>query len=106
MDIFLNEFSKEFAGYNVIMGMDNASWHDKEKKIHNIVPLFIPPYSPEVNPAEHVWEYVREAGGFKNKTFNSMKEVNEQLVHAVNTLLTDRETVKSITGFKWILKAL
>jgi hypothetical protein len=106
MNIFLNEFSKVFAQYRVIMGMDNAAWHDKNKTIDNIVPLFIPPYSPEVNPAEHIWEYIREAGGFKNKTFESMKEVDEQLVHAVNTLLTDKETVKSITGFRWILKAL
>ena len=50
------------------MEMDNAAWHDKNKTIDNIVPLFIPPYSPEVNPAEHIWEYIREAGGFKNKT--------------------------------------
>ena len=106
MNIFLNEFSKEFAQYRVIMGMDNAAWHDKNKIIDNIVPLFIPPYSPEVNPAEHIWEYIRETGGFKNKTFNTMKEVEERLVHTVNSLLTDKETVKSITGFKWILKAI
>jgi len=35
-----------------------------------------------------------------------MKEVEERLVHTVNSLLTDKETVKSITGFKWILKAI
>jgi transposase len=106
MDIFMSEFSKEFTNYNVIMAMDNASWHSCRRKTSNIVPLFQPAYSPEVNPAEHIWQYVRENGNFKNKTFDSMEEVERQLVIAVNTLLADKETVKSITGFHWILEAL
>ncbi|KAA6306851.1 hypothetical protein EZS27_041484, partial [termite gut metagenome] len=41
-----------FKGYRIIMVMDGASWHrgDKLKKWENIVPLFQPAYSPEVNP--------------------------------------------------------
>jgi hypothetical protein len=49
---------------------------------------------------------VRENGNFKNKTFDSMEEVERQLVIAVNTLLSDKEIVKSITGFHWVLEAL
>jgi transposase len=45
--------------------------------------LFQPAYSPEVNPAEHIWQRVRKNGNFKNKTFNSMEEVERQLVIAV-----------------------
>jgi hypothetical protein len=106
MSIFVNEFAKEFSGYRVIMGMDRASWHSKFEYMDNIVPLFQPAYSPEVNPAENIWKYIRENGGFKNKTFNTMIEVEEQLVYAVNTLLMDKKNVKSITGFEWILKAV
>lgn len=106
MTLFLTEFSKEFSDYRVIMAMDNASWHSACSNADNIVPLFQPAYSPQVNPAENVWRYVKENGGFKNRTFDSMQEVEQQLVNAVNTLLTDKETVKSITGFKWILDAV
>jgi hypothetical protein len=106
MDIFMKEFSKEFSNYRIIMGMDNASWHSKYLNIDNIVPLFQPAHSPELNPAENIWQYIRESGGFKNKTFNSMEEVELQLVDAVNTLLTDKSAIKSITGFHWIIKAL
>ena len=108
MDIYLEEFSKKFSDYRVIMGMDNASWHSSNinKNLDNIVPLFQPAYSPELNPAENVWHYIRESGNFKNRTFNSMAEVEEQLIVATNTLLSDKEKIKSITGFTWVKKAL
>jgi transposase len=108
MDIFLKEFSAQFPDYRVVMGMDNAPWHSDRMSEHkeNIVPLFQPAYSPELNPAEHIWRYIRENGGFKNHTFNSMKEVEDSLCTAVNTILTDRNRIKSITGFKWILNAI
>jgi hypothetical protein len=105
MDIFLKEFSKQFAHYRVIMGMDNAPWHNSEMSKH-IVPLFQPAYSPELNPAEHIWQHIRENGEFKNRTFNTIQEVEDNLCKAVNTLLTDKIKIKSITGFKWILNAI
>ena len=108
MDIYLEEFSKQFSDYRVIMAMDNAAWHNSRfsQKTDNILPLFQPPYSPEVNPAEHIWHYIRENGYFKNKTFNSIKEVEDQLCLAVNTLLADKEKVISITCFSWIKKVI
>jgi hypothetical protein len=70
------------------------------------VPLFQPPHSPEVNPAEHVWEYVRENGGFKNRTFKTLYDVEQNLCTVVTKLLDDKEKVKSLTGFSWVLKAI
>jgi transposase len=105
MDIFLAEFANQFAGYRVIMGMDNAAWHNNCTR-DSIVPLFLPAYSPELNPAEHIWQYIRENGEFKNRTFNSIQEVEDNICRAVNTLLDDKEIIKSITGFKWITNAI
>lgn len=108
MEFFLKDFSAQFPDYNVIMAMDNAAWHRCKiaKKVDNIVPLFQPAYSPGVNPAEHIWHYVRERGNFKNRTFSSLKEVEENLCLAVNELLTDKEVIKSIIAFNWIKAAL
>ncbi|MDR2653153.1 MAG: IS630 family transposase, partial [Prevotellaceae bacterium] len=64
------------------------------------------PYSPELNPVEHIWHYIRESGLFKNRTFQSMNDVEEQLIITVNTLLFDKDKIKSITGFHWIKDAL
>jgi transposase len=77
MNIFLSGCSNQFADYKIIMGMNNASWHSREKSKNtdNIAPLFQPPYSPEVNPAENIWRYVRINGGFKNTTFSTIKKL-------------------------------
>jgi len=75
MDIFLNSVSEAFSNYRIVMAMDRASWHTgiENEKWKNIVPLFQPPYSPEVNPVENLWHHilvlctkyaVREEGGF------------------------------------------
>jgi transposase len=102
MDIFMEFVSKEFKEYRIIMVMDGASWHrgDKMKKWENIVPLFQPPYSPEVNPIESLWHHIREKGKFKNTTFHSLGEVENRLVQVINAL--DKDTLKSITLFNWI----
>jgi transposase len=107
MSIFMEAFSEKFADYRVIMGMDNASWHcEIDKSIDNIVPLFQPTYSPELNPAEHIWRYIRANGGFKNNTFDSIEEVEDNLCKAVNELLNDKNQIISITNFGWIKKAI
>ena len=86
--------------------MDRASWHLNVKtgKWGNIVPLFQPAYSPEVNPVENMWHHLREAGGFKNATFKTLKEVELKLAEELKNL--NEETVKSITLFGWIKNAI
>jgi transposase len=108
MMLYLNEFSEKFKDYRVIMAMDGASWH-RSKNIEmgdNIVPLFQPPHSPELNPAECIWHHIREKHRFKNATFTSMAMVEERLCKALVDLQNDVKTIKSITGFDWILEAL
>ena len=86
--------------------MDRAAWHTgiKNEKWENIVPLFQPPYSPEVNPVENMWHHIREDGGFKNKTFNTLNEMELNLSEKLKKL--DQNTVKSITLFNWIKDAI
>ncbi|KAA6317861.1 hypothetical protein EZS27_032051, partial [termite gut metagenome] len=106
MDVFMEFVSKEFKEYRIIMVMNGASWHrgDKLKKWENIIPLFQPPYSPQVNPIESLWHHIREKGKFKNTTFHSIKEVENRLVEVISKL--DKDTLKSITLFNWIKAAI
>jgi len=106
MNIFLNMLSEEFSNYRMIPGMDNASRHGNNNCIENIVPLFQLPHSPELNPAEHVWKEVRENGGFKNQTFDTLRDVEQKLCEAVLRLRDDKEKIKSLTGFGWVLSAI
>jgi transposase len=106
MNIFMQGLSEVFGNYRIVMVMDRASWHSGEnvKKPENIVSLFQPAYSPEVNPVENLWHHIREDGRFKNKTFNTLEEVELKLVEELNKL--DEKTVKSITLFRWIKDAI
>lgn len=106
MQIFLKEFSKTFNSYRIILAMDGASWHtgEKTKIVDNIIPLFQPPYSPELNPVEILWHHIREKGQFKNRTFSSMNEVEENLSKQLNMI--DKKTVKSLSQFPWIMSAI
>jgi len=104
MNLYINELSNEYPNYRIILTMDNASWHTcKEiEKPENITLWNIPPYSPELNPAEHLWHYIRETKKFNNRTFDSIQEVEEHLAIALKEMQTETEIIKSLTNFNWL----
>ena len=83
---------------------DAVGWHKFQsiKLPPNLKLHFVPPYSPELNPQEHVWDELREKH-FHNKAFESMNALEENLVKELQTLECDHQRVKSITGGEWII---
>ncbi len=61
-----------------------------------------PPYSPELNPTEHLWDELREKY-FGNEVFKSLDAVEDQLVKGLGELENDTTRIASITGFNWIV---
>jgi transposase len=62
MQIHLNQISEHVReDYHAILLMDRASWHTTEALIvpNNISLMPLPPYSPELNPVEQVWQQLR-----------------------------------------------
>lgn len=108
MNIFIKEFSQNYSNYRTIMLMDKAGWHRSAglKTPENVLFWYLPPYSPELNPVELIWDYIREQKGFNNRVFNSLKEVEDRLSHALNELYEEKEIVKKMTLFKWIYSAI
>lgn len=104
MGIFLDEVSKRHSEKTIIMFGDGASWHtsDKLKIPQNIIFLPLPPYSPELNPTEHIWDELREKW-FHNYFFDSMDAVETQLIDGLFSLENDKCLVKSTTAFDWII---
>lgn len=104
MSIFLKEVSDRHPDDFILMVVDGAGWH-KAKALDvpaNMALIFLPPYSPELNPVEHVWGHIRE-NGFHNKVFNSIDAVEDQLTQSLRALENDAELVAKITGFPWIV---
>jgi hypothetical protein len=65
----------------------------------------LPPYSPELNPQEHLWDELREKY-FHNRAFDSLGALEEQLVAGLQALEMDHERVKSITGWEYIINSI
>jgi len=108
MEIFMDEFSKEYKKYRIIIAMYQASWHtgDKCKQWENIVSLLIPPRAPELNPVENFWHHIRTNEKFNNHYFNSMDEVEDALEKVLAKMHKETEVVKSLSLFNWISSAL
>jgi DDE superfamily endonuclease len=62
MSLFLAEIAERHADEFVVMVMDQAGWHIAGELAvpPNMRIVFLPPYGPELNPAEHIWEALRE----------------------------------------------
>jgi len=103
MSLFLSEVSQRHPDDFIVMVMDKAGWHRaKDLKVpKNMRIIFLPPYSPELNPVEHLCEEIREKW-FPNKVFKSLDAVESVLVDALHSLEQSPEKVASITGFNWI----
>ena len=71
----------------------------------NITLLYLPPYSPELNPKENLWDEIREKIS-KNYALKSMDEVRAKLRPAVLYIERNPMLVRSITSFPYILESL
>jgi hypothetical protein len=104
MSLFLGEVSSRHSDEFILMVMDGAGWHKAEelKVPENMHLIFLPAYSPQLNPVEHVWECIRE-NWFRNEVFESIDGVENQLVNALAALESRSAEVASLTGFPWIV---
>lgn len=102
--IFLNELAKQNPEEYKIMVLDNGAFH-KAKRLQlppNIGLIFLPPYSPELNPAEKIWWLLKKQ--INNKVFKTMKELQTAMEHSIKNKLTPQK-IKSITGYQFYLNA-
>jgi transposase len=103
MSLFLAELSDNHQDENIVLIMDRAGWHTAKNLIvpRNITLHWLPPYSPELNPVEHLWDEIREKW-FQNRYFQSLDAVEDQLVDALAFLMRHPELVKTMTLFNWM----
>jgi DDE superfamily endonuclease len=95
MNIFLSELSAQLGDQNIILIMDNARWHkSKNLKIPgNIEIMYLPPYSPELNPVERLWEHIK-AHTIRNKMYLSIKSLEEAVANFIQS--TTKDTIMSV----------
>ena len=101
---FLDEFSKTYPDSINILQVDNGRFHNGKDLIlpENIVLLFQPPYCPELNPIERLWEYLK--ADLKWASFKSLAQLQTKIDQLLSNLTP--EVIASITGYSFILDAL
>jgi transposase len=104
--IFLNTVAKRYSKDLILMVVDGAGNHlSEELEVPaNIILQPLPPYSPELNPQENIWDEIREKI-FKNYALKSMDDVNAKLDEAALYIERNPTLVKSITSFPYIAKS-
>ena len=107
MSLFLAEVSSRHSNKYILMFLDQAGWHKAKDLVipQNIRLVPLPPYSPELNPTEHIWDELREKH-FHNLTFDSIPAVEDRLEEGLRDLENNKPLVKSTTGFDWIVSCI
>ena len=105
--IFLGTLAQKYPRQLILLFVDGAgNHHSGELEVPaNIMLRFLPPYSPELNPQENLWDEIREKI-FKNYALNSMDEVYAKLEDAALYIERNPALVKSITSFPSIARSI
>ncbi len=95
MNVFLAELSQEYSSDKLALIMDGAGWHKSSdlKVPENIKIFFLPPYSPELNPVERLWLYIKQRI-LSNKIYQTIDDLENTLCEFINRL--SKEVVKNI----------
>lgn len=103
MSAHLAEIARTIApGAHAILVLDGAGWHGAGDLVvpDNISPLTLPPYAPELNPIENVWQYLR-ANKLAITVFDGYDAIVDACCAAWNFFASDPEAVTSITSRAW-----
>ena len=103
MSLFLKQVSESHKQDFIIMVLDGAPSHKgKELEVpENIALVFLPSYSPELNPAEQLWNVLRR-DYFANKVFDSLNAATHQAENGLACMASNREALKRLTNWSWI----
>jgi transposase len=104
MEIFMKRMSEQYSQYRLVLVMDQAAWHRTSnlKKFGSIRIIYLPPYSPEVNPAEHLWEHIREKY-LRHGSWLSMHTLEDMLEKALVRVEKSKQIIQKLVGFHWAI---
>lgn len=109
MNLHLVEISTQIApGAHAILTCDGAGWHRPGGRLKipaNISLLPLPPYSPELNPVENIWQFLRQ-NYLANRVYDSCEALVDACCEAWNALVAAPEIIRSIATRDWGLPAV
>ena len=104
MQLMLDELGQAVApGAHALVIMDRAGWHCANDLAvpANITPVFLPPYSPELNGIERVWLYLRERF-FSHRIWPTYDAILAACCDAWTRLRGEPGRIRSLCSFDWL----
>ena len=103
-EALLETFAREAEaglGRIILLVLDNAGWHGAAglKIPDGIRLVFLPPYSPELQPAETLWALVDEP--IVNRHIATIEELEEKIANQCIALAEQPEKLQTRIGFHW-----
>ena len=109
MSLHLAEISRQVApGAHALVVLDGAGWHQTGGRLavpDNVTLLHQPAYSPELNPVERVWLYLRERF-LSFRLYRSEQAIVDALCAAWNALRDETGRLTTLTSYSWITQAI
>ena len=98
---YLNAFSKHKPRELKVMVLDNGAFHKAKRLViaDNIILIFLPPYSPELNPAEKIWWSFKRQ--FTNNLFYNLNDLENYVCSLCIQL--NKTIVKNTCAYKYII---
>ena len=89
-------------GAHAVVFVDQAGWHVTEKLQlpENMTPVPLPSKSPELNPVENIWQYMRD-NWLSNRIFKSYNDILDHCCYAWNTLIDRPWRIMSLGMRDW-----
>jgi transposase len=100
MNVFLEHMEQELDGEEILLVMDGAGWHKSKglKVPKNIEIIYLPPYSPELNPVERLWLYIKQHT-IKNKIYETISLLEDSICDFMKNLKI--EQIKQICNYDY-----
>ena len=107
MNLHLAEISRAVApDVQVVLVLDGAGWHASKglRVPDNITLITLPPYSPELNPMEPAWLYLK-SHYLANRVYEDHEALYEAGIDAWNRFTADQAVVRSVCHAAWAQSA-
>lgn len=108
VEIFLREFSRTVPlDEHAVMIWDGAGFHTSPKLRvpENITLLQLPPYSPELNPMENLWHYLK-SHYWSNRAYADYEELEEAAIDAWRVAVLDPELMQTVCNAPYVKRAV
>jgi transposase len=105
MEVFLTHLSRQIApDVHVVLILDQAGWHDPRalRVPHNITLLPLPAASPQLNPVERIWLYLRERY-LSHRLFADYDAILDATCRAWNMLASETSRLSTLTNYPYLM---